>query len=139
MTSKKKKGFSLIEAIVSVVLMSVAVTVMLGIISIKSKIDVDITKQHTVVEADAFLSDMYNDFYAADSINIAESGTIVSITFNKGTDVNVYEYDSDARACFKNGEERFTCEGLNATASSTNLYVSLKFEGDQMLELDIYK
>lgn len=157
---KKRKGMTLVETIVSLVILALGVIVMARITQASVQQQESIDSQYSLLSIDAVMSDIYHDFHAAQTIQVNKSGSgkgaIVSLVFDLGEGL-VHLYDwvnegekkttlengreviSNAAAFYINGEKAFDCAGFEASYMSGELYVAILVEGDKRLEMTIYK
>lgn len=157
---KKRKGMTLVETIVSLVIMALGVIVMARITQTSVQQQASIDSQYTLLSIDAVMSDIYHDFHAAQTIQVNESGSgvgkTVSLMFDLGDGVMhlydwVYEGEktttlengktlvSDTATFYVDGKKAFDCTSFEASYLSGELYVAIQVESDKRLEMTIYR
>lgn len=140
----QRRGMTLVETLVSLVIFSLGVIVMARITSAKVQEQANLDSQYELISMDAMMSDIYHDFHACESIAVNSSGSgdtqVVNLTFDLGDGiVHIYDWFAADSTFYFNGVEQFKCYGMEASYLSGNLTVALFTESDKRLEMDIYK
>ena len=138
---KRRKGFSLLETMASVVLIS------LGFLAVgyigNSKLDASskIDAQYSMVAVDAYLSDIYHSFHECTSLDFTEAPSgqkILSFTRMNGNAV-IYSYNPSDNGCYKNGVRQFAASSFDVTKTTNSLSVVISLPGDRIFDIHIYR
>ena len=140
--SKKRKGLSIIETMISVILMALAVIVMARLTAIKVAEQSHIDSSYSMFTADAYLSDIYHDFQSAVFITSEynEDTGRCKLTMDMGVEtIKLYEFLPETGYCYLNGVQQFECSAMEVRSAKDSLYVALRLPDSRRLEIDIYK
>lgn len=145
---KARKGFSLIEVIASVVLMSMLLIVMTRLTLAEASNSMIRDEQVDVMNADGWIGDIYDDFHNAltfeygrvvtPGVSTAESPIELRFTYLDGT-YNVYRYDPITRSFYTNGVYQFTGQSFVVSADTLRLTLSVQISDKRKLNVSIYK
>lgn len=140
---RRRKGTTLVETVISVIILSLAVMVMVEITQTKVNEQAGIDAQYSLLTVDGYLSDIYHDFHSAYNVTVTSDSVTgdCRIVFDLGAALgaSIYEFDSVTRCCYKNGADQFKCLKMEATGAANTLYVGIKLPGEQLLDINIYK
>lgn len=157
---RKRRGMTLVETIIALIIMALGVVVMARITQSSVQQQASIDSQYTLISIDAVMSDIYHDFHAAETIQVTKTGSgvgeTISLVFDlgegvvhlydwvyEGEDVTVLENGKeikvDKATFYVNGKKAFDCAGFEVTYLSGELYVAIHVEGDKRLEMTIYR
>lgn len=151
LVNRKRKGMTLVETLVALVIMSLGVIVMARITASKVQETASIDSQYTLLSIDATLSDIYHDFQIAKEIKVSPeeddtstststSDRIVSLAFDLGDGiVHLYDWFSETGKFYYNGIEQFSCTEFEVRYNSDNLYVAIRTPNEKRLELDVFR
>lgn len=151
---KKRKGMTLVEIIVAVMLMALAFIV-IGRLTSARIAQTEALKYHENLRgADSFMYNIYQDYHqCVDYYGKEETGDdryefmwdtptgeVSSITFNMGTaGVHIYEYREEDGTCYFNNNAAFSCRDFIVNGNATFMYVSITLDNGQRLEYQIYR
>ena len=152
---RKRKGMTLVETIVALIIMSLGVVVMARITATKVQEQSAIDSQYILLNIDAMLSDIYHDFHAAEEIQVHDNtggslteGASISLTFDLGDGVvHLYDWIIEPNASaggttgvfYYNGDRQFNCSGFEVRYTAGNLYVAFVTDGERRLDMDIFR
>lgn len=138
---RSRRGVSLVETIAAVMIMSLLM-ITVGRLSALELSEVEsIDAQYGMLAADAFMSDIYDDFHAATSYSFTESPAGQrSLTFTKpdGSAV-IYSYSPTEMACYKNGIFQFDANRFDVIGTTANMTVAVKLPNERLLQYTIYR
>ena len=138
----RKRAFSLIETMISVILLALAVIVMARLTSVKIAEQANIDSSYSMFTAEAFLSDIFHDFQRASTISSEyqeDTGRCRLTMEMSDNTIKLYEYVPDAGYCYIDGVQQFECTGMEVRSARDSLYVSVKLPNSRRLEMDVYK
>ena len=142
MAGRRRRGMTLIETVASVVMLSLIILAITKVSQIKMSDQASVEAQYSVLSADAFLADIYNEFHNASEckVNVTDSGCLVLECINGETDkLNVYMFNPSEETCYINGIPQFKAKSFDVLLVSNCLYVSLKLPNEKLLEMTIYR
>lgn len=138
---RRRKGFSMIETLASVVILSFLVVV-IGRISTSRLTNQDsIEAQYSVLAADAVMGDIYEDFHNADSYSFTESpaGQRMLIFLLRNGDSRVYSLDPTDDSFYKNGVFQFKATRFDVVGTGASMTVSVKLADERLLDYTVYR
>ena len=146
---KAKKGATLIETVIALVILSLAVIVMTNITALKVNEQKDLDSQYVIVNVDALFSDMYRDFHNCTRFEVIESeeedpnDRTYTISMDLPTGFVLYEYIPNATGTggeiYVNGAKFLSCRGIQVIPTSNSLYVAVIVNNERRLDMQIYK
>lgn len=138
----RRKGFSVLETIISVLLLSLAIITMIRLTAVKISEQASIDSNYSMFTADAFLSDIYRDFHNASEITSTADETTgrckLNMELTDGT-IKLYEFIPETGYCYINGVEQFLCSSMTVRSARDSLYVAIRLPNSKIMEIDIYK
>lgn len=142
---KRRSGLSLIEIVVSLLLMGLAVVVMGRLAASRIEEAEHLNYQAEMTSADAMMYSIYKDYKACQGLDIqkviAEDSSSINIKliFDLGLNgARVYEYRSTEGSMWVDGAEQFRCSSFFVDATDQHLYINLKLPGGQVLEYELF-
>lgn len=138
---KKRRGYTLLETMISIVIMSFAMVGLSRAAIVELNTNSQIDAQYSMVAVDAFLSDIYHSFHSCTSMDLVEapSGSKTLSFGNRDGGITIYSFDSTDNACYRNGVRQFSASSLDITKTSSSLEVIVTLPGDRMFDICIYK
>lgn len=141
---QRRRGMTLVETLVALIIMALGVIVMARITAAKVQEQTSIDSQYVLLNIDAVLSDIYHDFHAAEVVNAYESGTgddlVVSLNFDLGDGVvRLYAWVAKTGKLYVNGIEQFSCSAFEVRYTADNLYVAVRTPNEKRLDIDIFR
>ena len=131
----------MLETVAAVVMMSLLMIVV-GRLSISTTDNTaEIDAQYSLLAADAYMSDIYDDFHKAVGYDFSQSpGGIWTLTFTKedGT-ASIYSFDNIEGMCYKDGIPQFAAQRFAVVGAYNNIAVTLKLDNERILELVLYR
>ena len=154
-TAKKRttrKGMTIIEVVVSLLLMALAVVVMGRLTATRIVETESLNYQYTMQAADGMLYSIYQDFHACNSYTIERvtknedltnpslvTSDVFTMSFDMGASgIHIYQYDYLTYHFYFNGAEQFKCEDFTASGDPQHLFVSMKLANGERLEYTTY-
>ena len=141
MARKRRRGFSMIETIASVAILSLLVIAMGRVSMVRLNNQESVDAQYSVLAADAFMADIYKDFHAALSYSFIESPAgqrILTFVLPDGSS-NVYSLDPSENAVYKNGVYQFEATRFDVVGTPANMTVSVKLPSERLLDFTVYR
>ena len=149
---KFRKGMTVIEVVVSLLLMALAVLVMGRLTATRIVETESLNYQYTMQAADGMLYSIYQDFHACRSYTITRdtrnedptdptkvTRDVFNMSFDMGASgIHIYEYDYLTYHFYFNGAEQFKCEDFIADGNHQRLFVSMKLANGERLEYTTY-
>lgn len=149
---KYRKGMTVIEVVVSLLLMALAVLVMGRLTATRIVETESLNYQYTMQAADGMLYSIYQDFHACNSYTITRdtkredpsnptkiTRDVLNVSFDMGASgIHIYEYDYLTYHFYFNGAEQFKCEDFTADGNHQRLFVSMKLANGERLEYTTY-
>ena len=139
--TQRRKGFSMIETIAAVVILSLLVIV-IGRISTSRLTNQDsIEAQYSVLAADAVLGDIYEDFHNALSYSFTESPAgqrMLVFTLKDGTS-SVYSLNPTDDGFYKNGVFQFNATRFDVVGTGASMTISVKLVDERLLDYTVYR
>lgn len=165
---RKRKGMTLVETMVALMLMGFAVIVIARLTSARISETEILETQYTVQAVDGFLYNIYQDYHKSKSfeimteplVRVNEDGTETPIysetpdpitgeykqlevfsglAFDMGAyGASLYSYDRKTGGCYVNGSLVFKCENFVAEGTKQFLFVSIKLPNQKVFEYEIY-
>lgn len=164
MLHKSRKGMTLLETVIALLILSLAVNVMSKLTSTRIAETEMMDSQYVMLHVDALLAEMYNDFHrcqkfyvvggddpyavpddgSGDEEDEAEVDPSSMVVFEMGAEgAIVYQYIwDDAKSIgtlYRDGVKMFNCRDFQVRGLANNLYVGVRIDGDKRLEMDIFK
>lgn len=154
---KCKKGMTLVETLVALVIMSLGVVVMARLTQASVQQQESLDSQYSLVSIDAVMSDIYHDFHSAEDIKVNKFDGLVSLVFDLGDGVvhlydwvdegvesittpgNAVNYEASRATFYVNGVNAFKCSGFDAEYNAGNLFISILVDNDKRLEMNVYR
>lgn len=142
---KARRGMSLIETLVALVIFSLAIIVMARVTSIKIAEQSNIDSQYIMINVDGFMADLYHTFHRCNGVTVTDyGGGSCSLSFDLGAEGSmIVEYIYDASTLtgtvYQNGVVQFKAAGFEVRSAANNLYVAVKISGERKLDMDIYR
>lgn len=151
MKKKTRKGMTVIEIVVALLLMALAIIVMGRLTATRIAETEYLNYQFTMQAADGVLYNVYKDYHACNSFtldtirphdtNPAADPTLYKtiLSFDLGSGgIHIYEYDKETYWLRINGAEQFKCDDFVVNGDTQHLYVSLRLPTGERLEYTIY-
>ena len=138
---RRRKGSSLIELIAAIVILSF-IMVLIGRVTLVRLADQEnIDAQYSVLSADAFFADIYEDFHSCErfEVNNMPSGDVLLIFRMLDGESNIYGYYRASGECRKNGIAQFPAKRMVVQGAGNGLIVSIKLPEERLLEMNIFK
>lgn len=143
---KVRKGMTIVEVVVSLLLMALAVIVMGRLTETRIIESESLNYQYTMQAADGMLYSIFKDFHECrdytitHDINASSDTDIFTIAFDMGdAGAHIYAYDQYNYTFYYNGATQFKCEDFMANGDRQHLYVSMKLANGERLEYTIYR
>lgn len=141
MRNAKRAGFSMVETIASVAILSLLVIAMGRVSMVRANNQESVDAQYSVLAADAFMADIYKDFHDALTYSFVESPggqKILTFVFPDGSS-NTYSLDPAEEAIFKNGVYQFQATRFDVLGTPVNITVNVKLPDERLLDFTIYR
>lgn len=138
---KRRRAVSLVETIAAVMIMSLLMITIARLSAMElSEVD-SIDAQYSMLAADAFMADIYDDFHAAVSYSFTESSAGQrSLSFVKPDgSATIYSYSPADLACYKNGVFQFDASRFEVIGTTASMTVSVKLPNERLLQYTIYR
>lgn len=138
---KRRRGFTLVETIAALAIMSLLMIAIGRVAAIKLSDQDSIDAQYDVIAADAYFADIYNDFHSCVRFTFDETlAGNVQLTFHQlDGGINVYGYYPGSGDCQKNGVHMFDAQNMIVQGAGNNLVVSIKLPDERLLEMSIFR
>lgn len=138
---KKRKGMTIIETVIALLLMAFAVIVMGRLTSARIAETEHLGYQFEMRSADACMYDIYEKFHSCVSYEITHDRDVgtTAIAFDMGrSGMFTWEFRAEEYKMYYNNTEQFSCSGFLVNGDSEKLYVSIRLLDGQRLEYNIY-
>ncbi len=141
---RSRRGMTLIETIIALLLMALAMIVMLRLTGVRLEETKDLGVQFDVRSADAFMYDIYQDFHVCNDLSVdrvedSEGRYRTTLIFDLGSKGSrTYEYRSATRTAYIDGAKQFKCSSFVVRGTKQHLFVSIKLHGEKRLEYEIW-
>lgn len=151
---KKRKGMTIVEVIIALLLMGLAFVVIGRLTGSRIEQTEALKYQDNLRGADGFMYNIYQDYHqcnnyygnATDGPDKYEFSTgtgedrVTKITFDMGLEgVHIYEYRVRDHMCYINNVDAFECRAFVVNGNEQFLYVSIQLDNGQRLEYQIYR
>lgn len=99
-----------------------------------------IDAQYNILAADGWLSDIYRDFHASQSIEYESLDNGVNqLTFQMTDGLkNIYSFNQRTGWCYTNGVEQFQATRFEVVGTGNNLNIEVKLPQERLLSLSLY-
>ena len=141
MRNAKRAGFSMVETIASVAILSLLVIAMGRVSMVRANNQESVDAQYSVLADDAFMADIYKDFHDALTYSFVESPggqKILTFVLPDGSS-NTYSLDPAEEAIFKNGVYQFQATRFDVLGTPVNITVNVKLPDERLLDFTIYR
>lgn len=137
---RKKKGFSLIEIIACLVLLSIMMVVIGRLSLTRTANSMGIDAQYNILAADGWLSDIYRDFHMSQDIEYESLDNGVNqITFQMPDGLKtIYSFNKQTGWCYTNGVEQFRATRFEVVGTGNNINIEVKLPQERLLSMNIY-
>ena len=138
---KVRKGMTVIEIVVAMLLMALAIIVMGRLTATRIAETESLNYQFTMQAVDGMMYSIYSDFHACRDYTVESSPTFTKtiLSFDLGSGgIHIYEYDKDTYWFYFNGAQQFKIEDFSAVGDMQHLYVSMKLPNGERLEYTTY-
>lgn len=138
---RRRKGMTLVETVIAILLLSLAVLVMARLTGVKVDHQANLSSQYSIQAVDAFFYDVYNDFHNASTFSVTQNtdgGYIMLFDLGDGNR-SLYEFKASEKAMYSKGMEVFKCSNLEIRGAGNSLYVAVRLPSERVLEMDIFK
>lgn len=138
---KARKGTTLVETVIALMLLALAVVVMTALTGSKVDQQYSMEAQYSLQAVDAFMYSVYTDFHNCETFVITETGSGgASLLFDMGNSKStLYEYRASEKKVYIQGVEAFSCSNLIAHGAGNSLYLAVRLPSERILEMDIFK
>ncbi len=140
---KKRSGMTLVETIIALALMGMAVIVMARLTASRIADTENLGKQFAVKAADAYIYGIYQDFHDCNGYEIVRADddlSQVQLIFDLGSEgSHIYSYSPSDGHAYMNGVMQFPCNAFVLRGTTEELFVSVKLENEQRLEVNMRK
>lgn len=138
---KRRTGFSLIETMASLVLLSLLMIVMTKLAGVKVQETKLVDTQYAMLEADAFMADIYDSWHDAKTWRVSSSpGGQLQLIFEdlQGSSV-VYAFAPSTGEFTKDGVKQFKGSSFKVEGAGNGMTIAIKVPGQKVLEATFYK
>ena len=151
---KTLRGITLIETLVSLIIISLCTVVMVRLSAVKLDDQQSMDEQYSLINVDGTLSDIYKDFQSCYSVDVADTdggGVVLYFTLWDGVST-YYEFrphvvTNEDRSIqvrrsgsfYKDGIEQFKCSGFRVNTSENYLSATILLENEQDMTITVFR